>query len=333
MKKIVLTLVLPCLVLAAAAQQKVLLKGKTGKQYVEHRVGEKESLSSIGRIYDITASQLARYNGRSPSAVLNKGTILKVPVNVSSLQVKKGEVAVYHVVGKGDNLFKLGQLYNKVPVTQLRTWNGLSAKAGVQNGQEILVGYLGNAIAGADPVIAETKTVNSAVETSPLKEEKPQQKEEVPEKSTPTVAAPQKDNTQVAKTTTAMRDTLVASADTTGTDDGSYVPAEGDEGYFARLFIRHDLTLTPKSMAGMASSFKTVSGWSDRKFYVMINGITPGTIVRITAANNKSICARVLSPLPEIKGAEGLLLRMSNAAVSALGMREDNFSVNLSYFE
>ena len=106
-----------------------------------------------------------------------------------------------------------------------------------------------------------------------------------------------------------------------------------DEGFFASLYDRDDLTLVQQYRSGDAATFKTISGWTDRKYYVLINDIKPGTIVRITASNNKSICARVLSQLPVTKGDEGLLLRMNNAAASALGIKDEKFTVTLTFFE
>jgi hypothetical protein len=88
-----------------------------------------------------------------------------------------------------------------------------------------------------------------------------------------------------------------------------------------------------QAITGDASIFKTISGWNDRKFYVLINEIIPGTIVRITSTNKKSICAKVLGPLPETKGAAGLVIRMSNAAAAALGVEDQRFIVSITYVE
>jgi hypothetical protein len=66
---------------------------------------------------------------------------------------------------------------------------------------------------------------------------------------------------------------------------------------------------------------------------VLINDVAPETIVRITAPNNKSICAKVLGPLQETKGANGLLLRMSNSAASTLGITDPKFTVTVTFFE
>lgn len=309
MKRNAILMVLVLLGLFVNAQQKLIIKGKANAQYIEHKVGEKESLSSIGRLYGVTASQLARFNGRSPSSVLSKGIVIKVPFNVSGLQQKAGGLPVYHVIAKGDNLFKISQQYNKVPVSQLRNWNKLG-NAAVKNGQSLIVGYL--------KITTETQTQPETVAVEKNVDPVPETIKPVTvQKTEPIQPAKKEDNGDFHKD----------SVDNIATD------VVDDEGFFASLYVRNDLTLTQRFRSGDAATFKTISGWTDRKYYVMINDITPGTIVRITASNNKSVCARVLAPLPVIKGEEALLLRMNNAAASALGMKETQFTVTIAYFE
>jgi LysM repeat protein len=313
MKNGFIFIVMMLLCFYVTAQQKLLLKGKPNAMYIEHRVGEKESLSSIGRIYGITASQLSRFNGRSPSSVLSKGSTLKIPLSVNDISQKMG-TPVYHTVVKGDNLFKISQRYNKVPVSQLKTWNKLGA-AGVKNGQELVVGYIKTNSDQSSPVstqketvtekIAETTVTTDAVTKSQVSE----QVKTVPVKEKETAPVFHKDLDEKNNATLS------------------------DEGFFASLYDRDDLTLVQQYRSGDAATFKTISGWTDRKYYVLINDIKPGTIVRITASNNKSICARVLSQLPVTKGDEGLLLRMNNAAASALGIKDEKFTVTLTFFE
>lgn len=296
-----------------AAQQKLVLKGKSNAMYIEHKVGEKESLSSIGRIYGLTASQLSRFNGRSPSSVLSKGSTLKIPLSVNDISQKTG-TPVYHTVVKGDNLFKISQRYNKVPVSQLKNWNKLGA-AGVKNGQELVVGYIKTNSDQPSPVSTQKealteKSVESIVATdAATKSQVSEQVKTVPVKEKEAVPVFHKDLDE--KNTATLP----------------------DEGFFASLYDRDDLTLVQQYRSGDAATFKTISGWTDRKYYVLINDIKPGTIVRITASNNKSICARVLSQLPVTKGDEGLLLRMNNAAAAALGIKDEKFTVTLTFFE
>ncbi len=101
-----------------------------------------------------------------------------------------------------------------------------------------------------------------------------------------------------------------------------------DEGYFAAFFNRKAISDNPAS--GDAGAFKTASGWEDKKYYILINGLLPGTIVRVTA-NNKSICAKVLTGLPEVKEDNGYLARLNNAAVAALGIETNKFAVTVNH--
>ena len=282
---------------------------------IEHKVGEKESLSSVGRLYGITASQLARFNGKSPSSLLSKGSVIKVPLKLQDIQTTG--TPVYHVVGKGDNLFKIAQTYNKVPLTQVKKWNKLTNNA-VKNGQEIIVGYLKT---NADAiVIAKSSTPDNVVT------EKNTEVAINTDKSVALVTEPVKK--QEAKT-----EAPVQPAESKKEVTPPPVQQGADEGFFASLYVKNDLTLVQQFRSGDAATFKTISGWTDRKYYVLINNIAPGTIVRVTATNNKSICARVLGPLPETKGAEGLLVRLSNSAASVLDMKDPQFTVTLTYFE
>jgi LysM repeat protein len=301
----------------AFAQQKLMIKGKGNAMYIEHKVGEKESLSSVGRLYGITASQLARFNGKSPSALLGKNSIIKVPLKIQEIQTVNTGAPVYHTVGKGDNLFKIAQTYNKVPLTQLKKWNKISVNA-VKNGQEIIVGFL--------KLNIEQAVVTKAVTPEVVAEKSNEAVIANADKSVSVVSDPVVKTENKAATT--------KSSEEFSKENLAIVTAESaDEGFFASLYLKHDVTLVQKSLSGTAATFKTISGWTDRKYYVLINDITPGAIVRITASNNKSICARVLGPLPETKGAENLLLRLSNAAASILDMKDLQFTVTLTYFE
>ena len=55
--------------------------------------------------------------------------------------------------------------------------------------------------------------------------------------------------------------------------------------------------------------------------------------MRITSSSKRSVCAKVLGPLPETKGAAGLVIRMDNAAAAVLGMDDQRFIVSITYVE
>ena len=120
--------ILLCTYSLLQAQDKLVVQGTKNNLYVVHEVTEKESLSSIGRIYGITAKQLALYNDIKVNGVLPVGEKLKVqisPENFSSQANFETSIALYHIAKRGENLYQVSQLYNKVPITTLRKLNDL----------------------------------------------------------------------------------------------------------------------------------------------------------------------------------------------------------------
>ena len=82
----------------------------------------------------------------------------------------------------------------------------------------------------------------------------------------------------------------------------------------------------------MAGTFKSTSGWQDGKYYALMNNVEVGTIIKVIApATQKSVYAKVLGQLPEMKESEGLTVRISNAAASELGEPEGKFNVEVNY--
>ena len=83
----------------------------------------------------------------------------------------------------------------------------------------------------------------------------------------------------------------------------------------------------------MASVFKTSSGWQDGKYYLLIDNLIPGTIIKlINPANQKEIYAKVLGEMSRIKQNEGLDIRISNAAAAMLEVPENSkFNLQIHY--
>ena len=83
----------------------------------------------------------------------------------------------------------------------------------------------------------------------------------------------------------------------------------------------------------MASVFKTSSGWQDGKYYLLIDNLIPGTIIKlINPANQKEVYAKVLGEMSRIKKNEGLDIRISNAAAAMLEVPENSkFNLQIHY--
>jgi LysM repeat protein len=336
--------------LAVSAQEKLFIKGKAADLYVIYKANGKETLQSISNGFGLSVQKLSAYNkiNINASKPFAKGTEIKIPVTKNNLLQHSADNTdpVVHVIGKGENLFKVSQAYHKVPIASLRSWNNLK-KDVVKNGQEVIIGYMLNAKQTAasekktDAKKEETQlAVNSNMQPA---ESKADPKKDV--LATLNVVGQPTPLTATEKTTTEKKTTPVQAPDgnniavttppkkVVAETNAEYVPKEGDEGFFAAAYGEHPKEQAQQFRSGDAAVFKTISGWTDRKFYVLMNDVAPKTVVRITGTANKSICAVVLGPLQETKGANGLLLRLSNSAASALGLSGEKFTVTVTYFE
>ena len=84
-----------------------------------------------------------------------------------------------------------------------------------------------------------------------------------------------------------------------------------------------------QTIEGTAAVFKSISGWEDKKFYVLTNLLPIGTIVRITTPDLKSICAKVINVLPEMGNA--VQYRLNDAAAAILGITNKTFQISVTY--
>ena len=102
-----------------------------------------------------------------------------------------------------------------------------------------------------------------------------------------------------------------------------------EEGYFANMFSKQKQAATFQTIQGTAAVFKSVSGWEDKKFYILTNEIPVGTLVRITTPDFKSICAKVISALPDM--GNSIQYRLNDAAAAILGMTSKTFQISVTY--
>ena len=107
------------------------------------------------------------------------------------------------------------------------------------------------------------------------------------------------------------------------------VSTASNEGYFASFFSNQKKAATFQTLNGTAAVFKSMSGWQDNKFYILTNELPVGTIVRITTADLKSICAKVINALPEVGNT--IQYRLNDAAAAILGVTNKTFQVSVTY--
>jgi LysM repeat protein len=339
MRKYIAGILVFCCSMAAQAQNKPLMaEGVSPNLFISHTVAPKENYYSIGRMYNASPKdQIAPFNSLQMEKGLSPGQVIKVPLAVNNFSqdgvaaADEALVPVYHTVQEKEGLYRISVNHNKVPVDNIKKWNNITADA-VSNGTKLIVGYLKvkkdlSPLAGmaAKPApVANTETPKVPPVKNPPKPDagtEPLPPVKNPELGKPPVTAPPK--ADPPKPVVVKNDPVVP-VEVKGTG------ADFNGGYFKSVFENNGGDAVKESGAG--NVFKSSSGWSDGKYYCLHNNAQPGTILKITSnATGKSIYAKVLDVIPDIKQNNGLLIRISNAAADELGVGENKFDCTISY--
>lgn len=330
---------------------------QTNPKTVIHTIVQGETLSSIAQKYSTTVGDIMRLNNMNATSVLKIGQKIKIPpagktvirtgttttppatvakppaakpVTAKPLPVSasasKDSVAVTHVVAKGESLYLLAKKYN-TSVANIKTWNKLTTD-GVQVGKTLIVGHTVKTATVATPkqepvkdtiekvVVQRVDTQKAIITAPPVVEEN---------KETETNNANPSSNVMVF-------DTVSLSKPQQKNDIDNTISATDATGFFTKSFGEDVSGRDLKTSNGMAMNFSTQSGWSDKKYYILMNDAPPGSIVKITNAN-KTIYAKVLWKLDNMKDNDGLQFRISDAAASALGIKDAKFMLNITFYE
>jgi LysM repeat protein len=330
-------------VFAMQAQQgPLMIKSGSKGLYLEHKVATKENFYSIGRLYNTPPKELGPYNGLDITKGLSLGQVINIPLSSANFsQTANAGTPVYYLPAAKEGLFRASTNNNNVTVEKLREWNKLTGD-NIPAGANLIVGFLQSAemksvavavpgkpvvknvpkpvaeepvvkkevvvpppvkIEETKPVIIEEKKPDPPVVVQPVKQvEKPAVKEE-PKYEPPVVPQPK---AEIVKGT----------------------------GYFKSGYeLQIKRQPAAKELVTGAGIFKTTSGWSDGKYYLLIDNVPSGTIVKISnPTNNKIIYAKVLGEMAGIRQNSGLDIRISNAAAAALEIPEqDKFIVKVNY--
>lgn len=107
---------------------------KRGDYKISHNVSSGESLWTISRKYNVTSSQLARWNNMAPKDHLSIGKKLVVWQKGASATSKSVMRSINYKVRNGDSLARIAGKFN-VKISDLLKWNQLDAKEYLQPGQ------------------------------------------------------------------------------------------------------------------------------------------------------------------------------------------------------
>jgi len=340
------------------SQSDLTVQGTSPELYLTHTVQPKETWYAIGRIYNASPKEIAALSNMKMDKVL-VGQQLKVPLtaaNFTQTSAKKPDevfVPVYHIVAEKEWMYRISQNHNKIPIETLEKWNNITNDQ-LRPGMKLIVGYLKvkttsplaanglkkiapaaapatNAVAKNEkPADAQKEEVKKEdakkddlkkedAKKEDIKEAKKEElkKEEPKEDAKKEIASPAADEAKTSSKTTVVQ--------TSSTDEGSYAGYKG--GYFKSMY-----NSSGKSATGNAGVFRSTSGWKDGKYYALMNNVPVGTIVKVTnSSTNKSVFAKVLGQLPDMKESVGLTIRLSDAAAAELGSDLGKFYVDVAY--
>lgn len=330
MKKLLLGSITILLYATAFPQQaNLVLKSGTKGHYLEHKVQPKEGLFPLSRMYNVHPRHIAAFNNHDYNKGLAIGQVINIPLSDTNFnQTGNKGVPVYYTTIQKETLSTVSSKAGKVQLNNLRAWNTLSGE-NLNAGTKLIVGFLiTNEMQDRVVTIQEKKKEAVAPAekkelVQEIKKPEPDVKKEEPKKPEPEV---KKEMPVVVKE---EPKTIVPAVKTI-----EEKPVETGNGYFTNHFL-HQVKQIPvsKEQTVTSSIFKTTSGWQDAKYYMLINGVDPGTIVKITnPGNNKILYAKVLYSMEGIRQNQGLDIRISDAAAAALSISEtDKFIVKVNY--
>jgi LysM repeat protein len=294
--------------------------------HTTHTIVKGETLSSLAKKYHSSVGDIMRLNNMNDKSVLRTGQKIKIPSKQTKETTAKTTTAkpvatetatkktttkkqqTVHTVGSKETLYAIGKKYN-VSVNQIKEWNHLTAD-NIRGGQKLVIYPTATEDIKTEITPAKNTVAETAIAAKTIQPE--------PQLTKPTETA-----TKQPEEKTIMADfTVNPKQENTVKEDYSKVSSKG---YFATQY-----TKGKNELSGDAGILKSSSGWEDKKYYILINSIEANSIVKISS-NNKTIYAKVLGPLPDIKEDNGLLLRLSNAAAASLDINETRFNVTVSY--
>lgn len=346
---------------ARSQSHELIIQGQTGNLYLEHTVVAKENWYSIGRLYNVSPKELAPFNHVTLTQPLAIGQTLQIPLTATNFSqnglkaVGETLVPVIHITQEKEWMYRISVNHNKVPIPSIEKWNNVTPDQ-IHPGMHLIVGYLkvktalsalathppanatANAQTNAPTATNAPATTPAATPSAPVATTTPKTTLSTPAQTTSRPTAASNSDSPVAAaspihtTTVTPATTPAAPAPkpviTTPAQTATSTPTPNFNGGV----FRSDYNVSSKSASGVAGVFKSTSGWQDGKYYALMNNVTVGTIVRITdPTSNKSVYAKILGGLPDMKESAGLTIRISNAAAAELGESETRFNVQINY--
>ncbi|HET9055678.1 MAG TPA: LysM peptidoglycan-binding domain-containing protein [Chitinophagaceae bacterium] len=294
-----------CLLSASVsfAQKDLIVKTDGNKAYLSHIVGPQENYYRIGRIYNISPQIFVPYNNLKLETPIQQGKAIRIPLVEENFSTQKTNnknevfIPLYYVVQQSEGLYRIGK-YVGISADELKKLNKLKTES-INIGDKLLLGYL-KVLKDQSPLASQAKPETKKPEATPTREEKPVVKQEIPKSNE------EKNTINLSK-------------------------EDFKEGVFKNEYLSQTNNgKNVQSIEPVCGVFKSTSGWRNGKYYVLMNNVARGTIVKITIGE-KVIYAKVLDAVPDIKENKGIDVLISNAAAAQLYINEQKFTATVKY--
>lgn len=302
--------------ISVMAQDKIIVYGQSPKLYIWHTVASKENLYSISSAYYLSTKIVAKQNQLKEKSILKPGKKIKIPLNkknfTQSSKINNSNVLpLYYIVHKKESLLMVAKKNGNLSIDLLKNWNRLNSTK-IKPSQKIIIGFLMKK--GETSAIIEIDKTNQDFN---IKSDNGYDIQEEPKFDIQIVTS---------KVDTAVVNELM--------NNSENAEAFEDEGFFVDSFPIANKYNQQYNRTGRVATFKSTSGWADKKYFVLMNDLPIGTIVRVTNLdNNRSICAKVIGGLPAIKSNNNLLIRVSSAAAHTLKIIDKIITVTVGFYK
>lgn len=331
--------------IGVTAQDTLIAQGSAPDLYLTHTVKKGENWYSVGRAYGLSPKDIAAKNKMQMDQGLSLGKTLTIPLSKSNfIQSKEAHAGagfrpVYHKVTEKETLYRIHLRFDKVPLDNVRQWNNFTGD-GVKKDAYLIVGFVkGNGQSGA-PATAPVVAKQDPPKQDPPKQDPPPvakqdpPKQDPPKQDPPPVVHQDPPPATTPKSQPAEPETRQEQPESKPSTSLGRTPAVPDGGFEQQYMQQTNNGRNTVSEKGPGTWFRSNAVVGSGKYYALHNTAPRGTIVKVTnPLTGKSIYAKVLDAIPQLKANANLIIKLSDAAQEALGINEARFYCELSYDE
>lgn len=313
-----------------------------GKQFIIHRIEEKETLYAISRRYGVPITSILEFN-TSAEGGLSVGQLLKIPYTPKTKTPAVTQRERMHTVSSGETLFSISKLYD-VTVDELKTWNSLKDNS-LSAGQQLVIRKKAttttenvrvpnvqsvsstHTVASKETLFSIARQYNITVQQ--LKSWNNLTTDEVKVGQSLMVVQPM--YTGQEKSITPEQQPIEYKPEV----KEPVVPERKPEPEVKETTIKISEKVTGSDEVkegGLAELIEGSEG--NRKYLALHRTAKTGTILKVrNELNNREVFVRVAGPLPNTGVNTNLVIKISKSAYDRLGAIDPRFRVEVTYYK